>query len=90
MACKRPVPEPRDNRAGVLWSRFGARYSRGTVSSAPKHNRRSGAWRKYGSSAIWHSASSSNAARITVHIGIGLEIAIEEMIQISPGVAAQE
>jgi hypothetical protein len=75
VVCKRPVPESCDDRAGFLWSGVSACYSRGTVPSAPEHNPRSGAWRKYGTSAIGHCASYSVETRDVIDIGISFEIA---------------
>jgi hypothetical protein len=80
VVCERPVPEPRDNRSGFLGGGISAGYSRGTISSAPKHNPRSGAWRKYSTSAIGHRASFSVDTRSAIDIGVRFEIAIEEMI----------
>jgi hypothetical protein len=89
IVCKRAIPEPCDDRAGFLWKGIGARYSCGTVSYAPERNPRSGAWRKYGASAVGHIAGSSGDTRNTGDIGIRFqialndEIAFKEMTQIS-------
>ena len=81
VVCKRPIPEPRDNCAGFLGGGISAGYSRGTISSAPKHNPRSGSWRKYSTSAIRHRASFPVDTRSAIDIGGRFEIAIGEMIQ---------
>jgi hypothetical protein len=80
IVCKRPVPEPRDNRAGFLRKGIGARYSCGTLSCAPELNPRSGAWWKYGASAVGHIAGSSGDTGNTGDVGIRFEIALKDEI----------
>jgi hypothetical protein len=74
IACKCPVPEPRDDRAGYLWSGIGACYPGGAVFSVPQLSAKFGTWRKYGTSSVGHIAGPFNNDAVD----IGIEF--EEMI----------